>query len=101
MDKQKLMEEILDRYGVVYSQTHNGWQSVRCPNVDGHANADSHPSARLNLTLGLMRCLACELNGDGYNVLMVVEHVDFRKAVAVLGNPDVKVEPDWLTDWVI
>ena len=94
--KTALMEAVLDRYGVRFSPTHSGWQSVRCPNIDGHANQDAHPSARLNLTLGLMRCLGCDLNGDGYNVVMAVESCDFRKAVEMLGNPETRVESDWV-----
>lgn len=96
MDKPSLMLTVLDLYDVRFSQHRSGWQSVRCPNEFGHANYDQNPSARLNLTLGLMRCMGCELNGDAYTVLQVVENIDFLAAKEKLGNPETVTETDWL-----
>ena len=87
---------MLDRYDVRYQQHRSGWQSVRCPNEFGHARGDENPSARLNLTLGLLTCMGCELNGDAYTVVMVVEGVDFLAAKEQLGNPEVHKESDWI-----
>jgi hypothetical protein len=90
------MIQVLDTYQVDFRWNAAGWQSVSCPNEFGHANYDQNPSARLNLTLGLMRCMGCDLNGDAYTVVMTVEGVDFLAAKARLGNPYPVKEEDWL-----
>jgi len=96
MEKPELMEKILDDYDIRYNATRSGWQSVRCPNEAGHAHGDQHPSARLNMTLGLIRCMGCDLNGDAYNVLMLIKGCDFKAAKDELGGVSVAVESDWL-----
>jgi hypothetical protein len=96
MDKPELLLTVLDRYDVRFSQHRSGWQSVRCPNEFGHAHADQNPSARLNLTLGLIRCMGCDLNGDAYTLVMAVEGIPFREAADQIGSPTTKKEEDWL-----
>lgn len=96
MEKPELMERILDTYNIRYNATRSGWQSVQCPNENGHAHGDRHPSARLNMTLGLIRCMGCDLNGDAYNVLMLIKGCDFKAAKDELGGVSVAVESDWL-----
>ncbi len=95
-DKPELMVGILDEYDVRYNNHRAGWQSIRCPNDLGHANADQNPSARLNLTLGLIRCMGCDLNGDAYTLVMAVEGINFLAAKERLGNPDSKREENWI-----
>ena len=60
----------------------------------------SHPrrresSARVNLTIGMIACMACDLSGDAYTLLMVVEGIDFKEAADRIGSPS-KTEEDWL-----
>ena len=95
-DKPELMVSLLDEYDVRYENHRSGWQSVRCPNEFGHARGDENPSARLNLTLGLIRCMGCDLNGDAYSVVMVVEGVNFLTAKERLGNPESVREENWI-----
>jgi hypothetical protein len=96
VDKGELMIGVLERYDVRYADHRSGWQSVRCPNEYGHAHGDENPSARLNLTLGLMTCMGCDLNGDGYNVVMSIENVGFKEALELAGKVEREEESDWL-----
>ena len=95
-DKPGLMEQTLDRYNIRYNPTRSGWQSIHCPNQAGHAQGDRNPSCRLNMTHGLAKCNACELNGDAYNVIMLIEGIDFREAKARIGGVYVEAESDYL-----
>ena len=96
MDKAELLEKVLDRYGVDFISTRSGWQSVRCPNELGHARGDENPRARINLTFGMAKCLGCGLSGDGYNIIMDVEGLDFKAAVKALGSVRQREESMWL-----
>ena len=96
MEKPELMEQILDTYDIRFNPTRSGWQSVRCPNEAAHAHGDRNPSARLNMTIGIIRCMGCDLNGDAYNVLMAIKGCDFKAAKDELGGVSVAVESDWL-----
>jgi hypothetical protein len=95
MDKSELLVKALDRYGVMFSPTRSGWQSVRCPNELGHAKGDENPSARINLTVGMAKCLGCGLSGDGYNVIMAVEDIAFKAALEALGSVAQRKESMW------
>ncbi|KKM73880.1 hypothetical protein LCGC14_1405890 [marine sediment metagenome] len=95
-DKIGLMLDALIHYDVDYNLGRAGWQGVRCPVEWAHVNADQNPSARLNLTLGLIKCLGCELNGDAYSLVMAVDNVTFLEAKEKLGNPESIQESDWL-----
>ena len=57
-DKGALMEQVLDRYNIRFNPTKSGWQSIRCPNQDAHAQGDRNPSCRVSLTLGFARRFA-------------------------------------------
>ena len=94
--KPSLMVQTLDHFDVDYRPNQSGWQGVRCPVEWAHVNADQNPSARLNLTLGLIKCLGCELNGDAYSLVMAVDNVTFLEAKEKLGNPESIQEQDWL-----
>ena len=95
-DKGELIEQVLDRYGTRFNPARSGWQSIMCPNEAAHAHGDRNPSCRLNLTLGLVKCNACDLVGDGYNVVMTIEEVDFKGAKGQLGTVFEKIESDWI-----
>ena len=96
MDKAELLEKVLDRYGVDFIATRSGWQSVRCPNELGHARGDENPSARISLTHGMAKCMGCGLSGDGYNIIMAVEGLDFKAAVEALGSVSQREGSMWL-----
>jgi hypothetical protein len=96
MDKSELLEKVLDRYGTQFNPGRAGWQSIHCPNELGHAKGDENPSARVNLTIGMARCLGCGLSGDGYNIIMAVEDIDFKAALEALGSIAQKQESMWL-----
>ena len=96
MDKSELLEKVLDRYGVDYNSSRMGWQSVRCPNELGHARGDANPSARINVTVGMAKCMGCGISGDGYNIIMDVEGMDFKAAVKALGQVRGEEESMWL-----
>ena len=94
-DKPEMLMQVLDQYDVDFKQHHSGWQSVRCPNGFAHTRGDENPSARVNLTIGMIACMACDLSGDAYTLLMVVEGIDFKEATDRIGSPSTK-EEDWL-----
>ena len=98
IDKSEAMIQALDRYDIRFRAGYNGWQSISCPNEDGHAHGDKNPSARVNLQYGMMRCLGCDMHGSGFDVVMQVENVDFREALKRLGGEAgyVKEESDFL-----
>lgn len=96
LDKSELLEQVLDRYGVRFKPTYNGWQSVRCPNESAHTHGDKHPSARINLQNGGFACMGCELKGDGYTILMEIENLSFVEAKEQLGTVYVAQESDFL-----
>ena len=95
MDKPELLMQVLDQYNVDFSQHRAGWQSIHCPNEFAHARGDENASARVNLTIGMIACMACDLSGDAYTLLMVVEGIDFKEATDRIGSPG-KTEEDWL-----
>lgn len=96
MDKSELLEEVLDRYDIRFNHTYNGWQTVQCPNEYGHSHGDKNPSARVNMTHGMFACMGCELKGDGYTILMEIEHLTFLEAKEQLGSVYVKTESNFL-----
>jgi len=96
VDKAELMMQLLDTYSVHYRPTYMGWQSVSCPNEDGHVHGDKNPSARVNLTHGSLACMGCGLRGDAYSVLMTLTGCSFKDAVAKMGSPLVIEESDFL-----
>ena len=96
MEKPELLEQLLDTLDVRYNPTRTGWQSVRCPNEAAHPHGDRHPSARYNSTIGIIKCMGCELNGDAYNVVMTIKGCDFKAAKDELGGVSVVPESDWL-----
>ena len=96
MDKSGLIEQVLDRYNTTYNTNKHSWQDIHCPNQEGHAHGDKNPSCRLNLTLGLVKCMGCDLVGDGYNIVMTIEHVDFLQAKEQLGAVYEPQESTWI-----
>ncbi len=96
-DKSQVMEAALDRYDVKYNAGRNGEQTISCPHELMHNHGDKNPSARVNLGKGVMYCMGCGLRGDGYNIIMAIEDVDFVKAQELLGKKQVgKRESTWI-----
>ena len=96
VDKSELVQDTLDKAGIRYNPTRNGWQPIQCPNEAGHANGDRNPSCRLNLQLGLVKCHGCDLVGDAYNIVMKIEGIDFVTAKGRIGGVVEAVESDWI-----
>lgn len=97
MTKGEMLQQVLDEYGGTYG-LRTGWQSVSCINTDGHTNGDRNKSASASLELGEYTCFACDLRGDGIGLLMQLENISFKDALARLGGRDkVEEEATWLT----
>ena len=86
IDKGKALADFLDTNGVRYKPTYMGWQSVSCPNTNGHVHGDRTPSARINLTHGGFACMGCGLSGDIYNLIMELNNCDFKQATQLIGT---------------
>lgn len=96
IDKSELLMTALDRYDVRYNATRSGWQAVRCPNEFAHVHGDRNESASIHIGRGAFNCHACDLAGDGYNIVMGVEDVDFITAKEYLGGTEVVREDNWI-----
>ena len=84
VDKGELLRAVLDHYGVQYSPR-TGWQSVHCFNNLAHSQNDRHASASAHVTLGRYKCHACDLSGDGWDLMLTVEGMKIKEAAQVLG----------------
>lgn len=69
------IEPVLDHYGVEYDPGKGGNQQVKCPFHD-----DTHASASVNLDKGLFNCYGCATSGDGIELLMDQEGLEFIAA---------------------
>jgi len=90
------MEAVLDRYDARYSRTRTGWQKISCINEPGHMHGDRNPSASVNLTTGQYRCFGCEIGGDGFDLLFVLEGIKADKVNEALALERVDSGGDWL-----
>ncbi len=84
IDKGELLIQVLDRHDVRYNRGRTGWQPVRCLNLAAHAHGDRTPSGSVNLVLGKYRCWACDLRGDGFDIMLEVEGLKAREALEAL-----------------
>ena len=87
VDKGAALATQLDILGVRYNPSRMSWQSVSCPNTMGHQHGDKTPSARINLTNGGYACHGCGITGDVYTLVMELQGVGFKEAVASIGQP--------------
>ena len=86
-DKELLMMFVLDKYDVRYNASRSGWQKVRCFNEYGHSSTgDRNPSGSVNLGYGHYRCFACELSGDGYEILHTLEQWGVKQVNEAFGG---------------
>lgn len=96
-DKSELMLKVLDRFDVSYNRSRTGWQPVRCLNLQAHAHGDRTPSGSVNLVLGKYQCWACEMRGDGFDIMLELEGLKAKEALEALDvNAEVKREATWL-----
>lgn len=67
---------VLEHYGFSDSSRYVGmWVKVRCP-----FHGDRHASAGLNEEAGQFYCHVCDIHGDVYGVVELVEGVGFNEA---------------------
>jgi len=95
-DKTEQLMTTLDRYETRYNPNRSNEQSISCPNTEAHTHGDRNPSCSLNLGKGVLFCQGCGLSGDAYNIVMQIEHLDFKQAMKSLGKPYVITESDFL-----
>jgi DNA primase len=69
------IEAVLDKYGCDYDPGKGGNQQVKCP-----FHEDTHASASVNLDKGLFNCYGCAVAGDGIELLMDQEGLEFLEA---------------------
>lgn len=96
IDKGAALAQFLDQHGVRYRSGYMGWQSVSCPNPNGHVHGDRTPSARVNLTHGGFTCMGCGLSGDVYSLIMELNRCGFKEATELIGSPVSLSESDYL-----
>ena len=75
-DKADLLERVFEHYGIAWP---NGWgqKSIRCPVHD-----ESIASCTVNTIDGLWFCFACSASGDGFNLIMIKEGMEYKDAVS-------------------
>jgi len=97
VDKGDLMRNVLDFLNIKYRREFRGWQKVRCPS-EYHRHGDRNPSASVNVPVGQYHCHACELKGDGFDLMHKVEGLLAKDALEALGGGVVakRVESEWL-----
>lgn len=97
VDKSELLLKVLDRYGVQV-RPKLGWQPVRCINDNFHYKGDRNPSAAVNLPLGRYMCHACELRGDGFQLMLDMEQMKAKDVLVALGMEagEIKEEETWI-----
>lgn len=54
------------------------------PKVLCRFHGDRNPSAQVDLTKQRFKCYVCDVNGDVVDIVMQVERLDFREALAWL-----------------
>lgn len=68
---------ILSHYEVSYKE-HKTRQKVLCP-----VHEERVPSCSIDLNEGWFNCHACDVAGDGWNLIMEKERCDYRTAVKI------------------
>lgn len=90
------MRGVLEHLGVRYRHPRWGWQQVHCPNDAGHRHGDTNPSASVNIALGKFHCHACDLHGDGFDLMRTLEQKNAPAVLAMLNMKGGKEESTWL-----
>jgi DNA primase len=96
-----LLRDYLVSKGVRINSSQLGWQKVSCYG-SGHVRGDRSPSASANLRTGYYKCFACDLQGDAIALVMAEKGVDFKSALAMLGqvgasgNIEIKEVETWI-----
>ena len=71
------IEAVLEHYGATRVPTSTRWRAMRCP-----LHEDRMSSASVNTDKGLFKCFACDIYGDGLDIIQKQEGVDFAESVA-------------------
>ena len=97
MTKSDLLRTFLEQRGVRVP-SRMGWAKISCIGP-AHFRGDRNPSASVNLTTGRFRCWSCDLKGDIYDLLQILENLDFATAYRKMGGGRLDVaksEETWL-----
>ena len=97
--KSEVLQRYLTEKGVDYHPARMGWQKVSCFSDEGHPHGDRNPSASVNLVTGHYHCFGCELAGDVYDLVMVLESLSYPEAKQRFGGDEGKApppEPTWI-----
>ena len=98
--KPELMEKVIDYVGA-HVRPIQGWQSVHCFNSMAHSQNDKRASASINISIGRYKCHACDLSGDGWDIMKTVYDMGFKQAAQALGieagYTPVPEEETWIT----
>jgi hypothetical protein len=94
--KGELLSQFLEERGVRLHSRY-GWQKISCINDSAHPRGDRNPSASVNLTEGKYKCFACDMGGDVYDLLNVLEGLTYKQALTTLGSvAPLREEETWL-----
>ena len=99
-DKTDLLMFVLDRYDVRYKAGKVGWQKVRCLNDAMHKTGDKNPSASVHLGKGYYNCFACDMSGDGYQLLQELEGMTVKDVNSMTSLTPRKGQEDESEVWV-
>ena len=71
------IEQVLEHYGADRVPTSHRWRAMKCP-----LHEDSLASASVNVEKGMFKCFACDIYGDGLDIIQKQEGFDFAESVA-------------------
>lgn len=97
--KGELLRSYLEEQGVRRFIGYGQWKKISCINDLGHPRGDRNPSASVNLDKGYYKCFACDLSGDVYDIVQMLENLDFPQAYRRLGGDKIVATEDeevWL-----
>jgi len=74
--KELKIRDVLQHYGMDLPSKNYGRVSTLCGFHD-----DSHKSAVIDFDTQSFCCFACDVKGDGYDIIQYKEGIDFREAI--------------------
>jgi DNA primase len=75
------IEDVLTHYGATNVPTSLRWRAIKCP-----FHEDRSASASVSTDQGRFKCFACDINGDGLDIIQSQEGLDFVGAVEFAEN---------------
>ena len=76
-DKDLQIKDVLIHYGLKLPNKSYGRLSILCP-----FHGDSRKSAVVDFDTQSFCCFACDVKGDGYDLIQYKEGIDFREAIS-------------------